>query len=195
VDTKPRGSEKLPEPPFSREDDADMDAGAGTIFRISAKLAKKIHQDYEQVLPPSPNPFLDWSADLFTANRAQYILISNSASLYSVAIYGKGVSRETHFFGDTIAAMRDVMRADGFLPIFESAIAPLFYPAALAKRENRSVIGSMNDFIFQARLQLARQDISPYGISSFLNSTLMSYIDYRPPREEFQSMVREYLAR
>jgi hypothetical protein len=172
-----------------------MNDNAGVILRISAKLAKKIHLDYEQALPPSPNPFLDWSADLFTANRAQYILISNPASLYSVAIYGKGVTRESRFFGDTLAAMRDVMRADGFLPVFEDGIAPAFYPVALAKRENRSVIGSMNDFIFQTRLRLARQDISPYGISSFLNSTLMSYIDYRPPREEFQSMVREYLAR
>jgi len=172
-----------------------MSASIGMIFRLSVKLGKKIRFDYDQALPPSPNPLLDWSADLFTADRTQYILVTNTASLYSLVMYGKGMTDETRFLGDTIAAMRDVMRADGFLPIFESAIDPSFYPAALAKRENRSVIGSMNDFIFQARLRLPRQDISPYGISSFLNSTLMSYIDYRPPREEFQSMVREYLAR
>jgi len=172
-----------------------MNDNAGVIFRISAKLAKKIHLDYEQALPPSPNPFLDWSADLFTANRAQYILISNSASLYSVAIYGKGVTRESRFFGDTLAAMRDVMGSNGFLPLFEGEIAPAFYPVALAKRENRSVIGSMNDFIFQARLQLAHEDVAPYDMASFLNRTRMSYIDYRTPREEFQSMVQEYLAR
>jgi hypothetical protein len=167
----------------------------GAIFRVSAKLGKKIRLDYEQVLPPSPNPFLDWSADLFTANRAQYILITNTASLYSLVMFGKGVTRETHFFGDTIAAMRDVMRADGFATVFEDEIAPRFYPNAIAKRENRSVTGSMNDLIVQARFRLARQDISPDGISHFLNSTLMSYIDYRPPREEFQSMARDYLAR
>ena len=146
-------------------------------------------------MPPSANPFLDWSADLFTADRTQYILITNCASLYSVAIYGKGVTDETRLFGDTIAAMRDVMKADGFLPVFEGVIAPLFYPAALAKRENRSVIGSMNDLIYQARVRLVQDEVSPYDTSSFLNSTLMSYIDYRAPREDFRSMVRDLLAR
>lgn len=172
-----------------------MDASAGTIFRISAKLGKKIHLGHDQAVSPSPNPLLDWSADLFAANRTQYILITNTASLYSMVMYGKGVTSETRFLGDTIAAMRDVMKADGFLPIFEDAIAPSFYPAALAKRANRSVIGSMNDLIYQARLRLVQGEVSPYDTSFFLNSTLMSYIDYKPPREEFQSMVREYLAR
>lgn len=172
-----------------------MNVHTGAIFRVSAKLGRKIHLDYEQTLPPSPDPLLDWSADLFTADRTQYVLITNTASLYSLVVYGKGVTNETRLFADTLAAMRDVMRTDGFLTVFEDAIAPLLYPAALAKRGNRSVIGSMNDFIFQARLQLAREEVSPYDMSSFLNSTLMSYIDYRPPREEFLSMVRDLLAR
>lgn len=170
-----------------------MNAATGVVLRISAKLAKKIHLDYEQALPPSPNPFLDWSADLFTANRAQYILITHSASLYSVVTYRKGVTGGTRLFGGTIATMRDVMKADGFANVFEDVIAPHFYPAALATRENRSVIGSMNDFIFQARFLQARHEMSPYDMSTFFNRTPMSYIDYRTPREELAAMVRDYL--
>ncbi|MEN6429291.1 MAG: hypothetical protein ABFC80_00390 [Coriobacteriales bacterium] len=172
-----------------------MNVHTGAIFRVSSKLGKKIRLDYEQTLPPSPNPLLDWSADLFTADRTQYILLTNTASLYSLVLYGKGVTNETRLFADTLAAMRDVMRSDGFLSTFEDVIAPLFYPTALAKRANRSVIGSMNDLILQARLRLARNEVSPSDLSFFLNNTLMSYIDYRAPREDFRSMVRDLLAR
>ena len=172
----------------------DMDASTGMIFRISAKLRKKIHFDYDQSLPLSANLLLDWSADLFTADRTQYILITNTTSLYSIVIYGKGVTDETRFFRDTSAAMRDVMKSDGFSSVFENAIGPAFYPVALAKRENRGVIGSMNDLIFQARLRLVEQEISPYDTSFFLNGTLMSYIDYRKPREAFRNMIQEHAA-
>jgi len=171
-----------------------MNAHSGAIFRVSAKLARKIRLDYEQALPPSTNPFLDWSADLFTADRTQYILITNTASLYSLVMFGKGVTNETRLFGDTLATMRDVMMADGFATVFEDVTAPRFYPAAIAKRENRSVIGSMNDFIFQGRFLQARGEMSPYDMSSFSNRTPMSYIDYRTPREELAAMVQDLLS-
>jgi hypothetical protein len=159
------------------------------ILRLSAKLKKKFHVDFDQSLPPSGNPLLDWSADLFTADRTQHILVTNTVSLYSIVMYGKGVTDETRFFRDTIAAMRGIMSADGYLSIFEDAIAPAFYPAALAKGENRRVIGSMNELIYQARTRLVEQDLSPYDTSFFLNGVLMSYIDYRTPREVFASMA------
>ncbi len=171
-----------------------MDTPAGLILRVSTKLAKKIRLDYEQRLPPSPNPFLDWSADLFTADRTQYILFTNTATLYSMVTFGRGVTSETPLFGDAIAAMRDVLRADGLLPVFEQAIAPRFYPTAIAKRENRSVIGSMNDLIIQARFRLVLDEVSPYDASTYVNGTPMSYLDYRTPRDDFRSMAREYLA-
>lgn len=181
--------------PVPEEGRAGMNGGTGVILRVSAKLGKKIRMDYEQALPPSPNPLLDWSADLFTADRTQYILLTNTASLYSLVMFGRGVTGETRLFADTIATMREVMKADGLLTIFEDVIASRFYPAALAKRENRSVIGSMNDFIFQARFLLARHEMSPFDLSTFFNGTPMSYIDGRSPREELRTMVQDLLSR
>ncbi len=170
-----------------------MSENVGMTIRVSAKLAKKLHLPYEQSLPVSTDPFFDWSADLFTAARTQYILITNTTSLYSVVIYGRGVTNETSFFQDTVAAMQEVFKTDGLASVFEH-IAPAFCPVALAKRENRSVIGSMNDLIFQARLRLVGQQISPHDTSAFLNGTLMSYIDYERPRVAFQSMAQKRLA-
>ena len=164
-------------------------ADMGMVFRVSAKLGKKIRLGYEQSLPSAANPLLDWSADLFTADRTKYIIVSNTASLYSVVMCGRGVTDESRFLQDSISQMREMLEADGFATAFRQVIGPSSGRIALAKRQNRSVIGSMNDLIFQARLRLVHDEISPYETSLFLNRTLMSYIDYRRPREAFQRMV------
>lgn len=59
------------------------------IVRLTEKLAKKIKESGLVTLSANANPFADWSARVFTADRAQYILITNTATLYSRVIYGK----------------------------------------------------------------------------------------------------------
>lgn len=53
------------------------------IFRLSQKLAKKLKVGALPSLPPDQNPYADWSANLFTADRTQYIILTNTQSLYS----------------------------------------------------------------------------------------------------------------
>jgi hypothetical protein len=47
------------------------------IFRLSQKLAKKLKEGTLPPLPLDENPYADWSAHLFTADRTQYILLTN----------------------------------------------------------------------------------------------------------------------
>ena len=56
------------------------------IVRLSGKLAKKIGESPTESLPQDPNPFADWSCHLFRADRVQYILITNTPSLYSMVM-------------------------------------------------------------------------------------------------------------
>ncbi|MCL4195363.1 MAG: hypothetical protein KJZ87_26730 [Thermoguttaceae bacterium] len=62
------------------------------IFRLSRKLAAKLKEGSLPSLPLDENPYADWSAHLFTADRTQYIIISNTKSLYSVVLYGRGIT-------------------------------------------------------------------------------------------------------
>ena len=48
------------------------------IFRLSRKLAQKLKVTPKVCIPLDPNPFADWSAHLFTVDRAQYIILTNS---------------------------------------------------------------------------------------------------------------------
>ncbi len=52
------------------------------IFRLSQKLNAKIKAGTLKTLPLGENPFADWSAALLVADRTQYILLSNTKSLY-----------------------------------------------------------------------------------------------------------------
>jgi hypothetical protein len=52
---------------------AAFGAGEKMIIRVSAKLGKKIHVMPTQSLSLDANPFADWSAHIFTADRTQYM--------------------------------------------------------------------------------------------------------------------------
>jgi len=158
------------------------------IIRLTNTLAKKIKETDLPLLPPDPNPFADWAARLFTAGRAQYILITNSASLYSVVIYGRGITDGNAFLHGMTDMMRDVMEKDGLRLIYEKRVAPQTARVSFSKAVNRSVTGSMNEFAFYAKWHLIRDEMSPYDVSFLLNKTPMSYLKYRYPRDAFQSI-------
>jgi hypothetical protein len=73
------------------------------IFRLSQKLNDKIGAGRLPAQPLDENPFADWSTTLFTADRTQYILVSNTKSLYSTVLYGRGITNDSHFIEREIA--------------------------------------------------------------------------------------------
>jgi hypothetical protein len=59
------------------------------IFRVSQKLNTKIKAGKLDEMPLDENPYADWSAHLFMAGRVQYIILTNTASLYSCVMQGR----------------------------------------------------------------------------------------------------------
>ena len=51
------------------------------IFRLSQKLCTKIKAGKLGETPLDENPYADWSCRLFTADRTQYVILSNTSSL------------------------------------------------------------------------------------------------------------------
>jgi len=64
------------------------------VFRLSQKLNTKIKAGALDTVRLDDNPYADWSAHLFAVNRTQYVILSNTKSLYSCVMYGAG-SRTT----------------------------------------------------------------------------------------------------
>lgn len=161
------------------------------IIRPSDKLAKKIREANLPSVPVDPNPFADWTARLFTADRTQYVLVSNTASLYSTIFYGKGVTNDNRFIHEVIDSIRDMMEHDGLDQIYEKYFAPEAGQVIFAKASNRSVIGSMNEMIFRTKWHLKDDEMSPFDAALLLNQTPMSCLKYGYPRDAFAGMAPE----
>src|ERR1035437_7502711 len=84
-----RGGASEAEPGLNRSQLTSL--GGAMIFRLSQRHSIKIKVTALTARPLDEAPFTDWSAHLFTANRTQYIIVSNTKSLYSTVLYGKGL--------------------------------------------------------------------------------------------------------
>ncbi len=161
------------------------------IVRVSAKLGKKIHLPPPKPLPLDPNPFADWSTHLFSADRTQYILITNTATLYSMVMFGRGITNDGQFLDRITSYMGEFIWDDGYCFRYERWIIPSMESVTFSKALNRSVTGSMNDLVFMAKTRLVERDVSPYDVSFWLNETPMSYLKYRNPKDAFEALSVE----
>ena len=161
------------------------------IVRLTAKTAKKIKISPSESLPADTNPFIDWSTHLFSSDRVQYFLLTNTASLYSMVMYASGITNDSAFLKRITNYMGEFMRDDGFQFLYERLIAPETASILFSKTLNRSVTGSMNDLIYNAKVELTEGDMSPYDVSFKLNETPMSYLKYDHPREAFNKLLAQ----
>ena len=158
------------------------------IFRLSQKLAAKLKILPKVCLPLDANPFADWSAHLFTAQRTQYFIITNTASLYSVLMYGKGILDDGQFLNAALSALREFLPADGNEFIFRKFIAPVSGKVRFSKALSRSVTGSVNDLVYHATMWMVERELSPFDASFKLNDIPFSALGYKNPREAFKAM-------
>jgi hypothetical protein len=164
------------------------------IFRLSQKLATKIKAGVLRPLPPHENPLVDWSAHLFVAGRTQYLLLSNTKSLYSTVLYGKGVTTASHFSERALGGIREFLEAEGQAFAYRRHIVPATASVRFAKALDRSVTGSMNDLTRHATYWLAGGDRSPLDVGFRLNDIPMSALAnggsaYGKPREVFRALM------
>ena len=164
------------------------------IFRLSQKLSTKIKAGPLLGEPPHENFFADWSAHLFVADRTQYILVSNTRSLYSVVMYGQGITDDGLFIKRALDYLREGLDADGQLSVYERFIAPSSGLVRFAKASDRAVTGSMNELVASAKALLVMDELSPFNVGARLNDILLSSIakkgeKYGKPREAFEALA------
>jgi hypothetical protein len=152
------------------------------IFRLSQKLAKKLKITALETLPPNSDPFADWSANLFTVDRAQYVILTNTASLYSVVMFGRGITNQVRFSDGARDSIREHLIADGREFVYRQFIASTSDTIGFSSALNRSVTGSMNDLVHNAKWSIGHHAMSPLDAGVQLNEMPMSALGYRNPR-------------
>ena len=124
------------------------------IFRLSQKLNAKIKAGTLSTHPLNENAFADWSAQLFVAGRTQYLLLSNTKSRYSTAMYAKGITNDSRLIDRALGSIREFMQADDQAFIYQRLIAPTCGTVRFATALDRGVTGSINDLVRHATVWL-----------------------------------------
>ncbi|MFA9478238.1 hypothetical protein ACERK3_08005 [Phycisphaerales bacterium AB-hyl4] len=164
------------------------------IIRLTQNLNTKIKAGPISASPLDDNPYADWSARLFTADRAQYILICNTRSFYSTVMFGRGITSDHQFIERTLSSIREFMQDDGLQFIHRQFVAPTCGTVRFCKALNRRATGSMNELVATARILLVENECSPHEVGFKLNDMLLSALgsgaahDYGKPREAFTRM-------
>lgn len=158
------------------------------ILRLSQKLCTKIKTGTLNTLPLEENPLADWSAHLFVADRKQYIILSNTKSLYSVVMPGRGITNDRQFIERALSSIREFMKADSQESVYDRFIATSSGTVSFATALDRSVTGSMNDLVFHAKTWLIEREHSPYDAGFRLNEIPFSSLSYSAPNESFKAM-------
>jgi len=165
------------------------------IFRLSQKLCTKIKAGKLSETPLDENPFADWSAHLFVADRTQYIILSNTKSLYSTVLFAKGITDDSRFIERALSSILEFMQDDGQQFVYRRFIAPASGTVRFAKALDRTVTGSMNELVFAAKIMLAEGELSPFDVGFRLNDFLLSAIapdkaaKYGKPNEAFKTLA------
>jgi hypothetical protein len=164
------------------------------IFRLSQKLATKLHETALLSVPLDENPYADWSAHLFTVARTQYIIVANTKSMYSVVFYGKGITDYSEFISRALSALREFMEDDGQSFVYQRLIAPTAVSVKFAKALDRSTVGSINELLKFATYYLQDDEISPHDLGFRLNDILLSALSsekrgYGKPNEAFKGLA------
>ena len=165
------------------------------IFRLSHHLNTKIKAGPLSASPLDGNIYADWSARTFTAGRTQYILLSHTSSLYSVIMFGRGITHEGQFIKLALDSIREFMSYDGLGLIYMNFLAPATASVRFCKPLNKSVIGMMNELEATAKLHLRTGAWSPFDIGFTLNEIPFAAIarpdagGYATPREAFKRLA------
>ncbi len=171
----------------------------GMVFRITLKLAKKIKVGPLDERALSEETLGDWSCHLFTTDRVQYVILSNTASLYSCIMLGRGIADEHCFVDRAISTIIDFATRDGFQIALRQSVTDAAVRTRFAKTLNRSVTGSMNDLVQSAKLLLVDHGLSLHDVCDRLNETPFKSLQdaggrsYANPREVFNLQADRHL--
>jgi len=159
------------------------------IIRLTQKLAKKIHAtDALNTLELDKNPYLDWTANLFRVGHTQYIIFTNTVSLFSFVMYGRGIADSDSFIKDFHFFLESYLLDSGNEKIYEEQIETDNSPIMFARPNDRSVLGSMNQLVKDIQFEMEIHDLTIDEMTDRILETPMSKLKYSYPKEIFPKM-------
>lgn len=130
---------------------------------------------------PVEKAHVDWCAHTFTAQRFRYTILTNTHSFLSVVMRGSGIGDENDFIRATIGALREYLVSSDRRRVWEQLMEPAAGEVRFARIPDRRVMGTINELVFQATVELIEGGLSPHETSDRLNQVPLSALWNRGP--------------
>ncbi len=151
------------------------------LLRVTNKLSKKLKLPPLTTVKDNPGLFLEWYANVFTANRVQYILTTEANSLFSVVLYGRGITNVNLFINSWLTSLKSYLSDIGKESVFNNIISSNTNQFTFSKVLNKSILGSMTNIVVDSKFMLEDEDMSPRDLSQMINETPFNAIDFHSP--------------
>ncbi len=154
------------------------------ILRPTQKLAKRLHCTIAPTAESSTTRLGDWYANLYYMGTIPFVLCISAESRLPVLVAAKDLNNFARRFQSALRALlRTIVVVDPLIDAELAAMQPMIY----AKSEDRSLIGTMNDFgemlnyhefdpfdanqCYQLALHLAEGGAARFGMRSPIEAT------------------------
>lgn len=124
------------------------------ILRPTKILAKRLRLAPNQPEPVPTDPYADWCVHTFFAAHTKYLLFTHTTSLVSAVAPARGVTTLAALKSCFAASIEAQLRRHDLGAIWSRHIVPQLDSVEVGSIPNRSVMGSMNEFIRLGRFHI-----------------------------------------
>ncbi len=151
-------------------------------LRCTGRLLKRLRQSPEPDLPAPANRLGDWYANLLNVERHRLVICMSEQTLLPVVVPNKDPGRLRERVRDAVENLLITLGVPTEVALTEIAGMEAMPFGSTA---NRSVLGSMNDFVFQAKhyFHAATETVYLNELEIWLAETPCKPLGYRNPIE------------
>jgi len=162
------------------------------IIRCTAKLLNDLKFKPTNA-PDQPAGLCDWHANLLRLNHKKYVIFTNDLTLYSLLMRWDKTPSSADFLERFRLGLVTSLVREGLVESQLEYFLKEHEQITITKTNNRSVLGSMNDLIFQIKsmIQLgnAPTDVDLSEITRQLNRIPMGAINYKVSIDELKQRL------
>ncbi len=151
-------------------------------------LARRLGIDVPAVPPPVTNRVADWCAHEFRVSRHRYLIFCNTASLYPVVMMSTRVTDGPKLAARLMGGLQTCLRGGALEAQFQTRILVEEPVIQWAPIPGRSVLGSINELVFAAKIGLESRDYGPEELSRWLAKTPMMALGGNSPGRVFPAL-------
>jgi len=165
------------------------------ILGTTRKLMDNLKTGFQNVVVLNDKSFWDWHAHIFIYNRRKCVIAINNLTRYCIILYGLRAEHFKNFDSILLSAMRGTFIAEGFDNQKVDRYIEACGQVICTKTYNRSIIGSLNDFLYLAEYKMAECDLTKMNLvdlnrcmGKFVSSKLDLIFPIEMLKREFEKL-------